>query len=115
LLRITVCSSVVLFCNDEFSSSDLVREFAFYVSCYDLFNDDGFSLVKDIRDLWKHEVRMWMSEIVTNKYFDIADLFGSSIRYKFEDFLIPNYVHGLKETLIRIRNNLDEYIGQLQD
>jgi hypothetical protein len=104
--------------NKSSNSSSLlepIKEFAFYMSANDLFDKNGFSLVNEIRDLWKHEVRMWMSEIVSNKYFDIENLFGSQIRHKFENFLIPPYVPGFKETLIKIRNNLDECINQLSN
>jgi hypothetical protein len=97
------------------SPLDPVMEFAFHVSRNDLFDGDGFSLVKDIHDLWKHEVRMWMMEIVTNKHFDIKDLFGLRMRYGQENFLIPPDVPGLKETLIKIRKNLDDSINQLPD
>ena len=100
---------------DSSSPSELIQEFAGYMIFNDLFDESGFSLVSEIRDLWKHEVRLWMCDRLYNKDFDIENLFGSHIKYVFENFLIPPYIPGFKGTLVKIRNNLDECIGQLQD
>ncbi|MGC1131370.1 MAG: hypothetical protein WA941_01000 [Nitrososphaeraceae archaeon] len=99
--------------SDSSSPSELIQEFALYMKFNDLFDEDGFSLIKEICDLWKHEVRLWMFERLSNKYFDIENLFGSHIRYVYENFFIPPYRPGLKEALIEIRKNLDDCIHQL--
>jgi hypothetical protein len=97
------------------SPSELIQEFALYMNFNDLFDENGLSLVNKIHDLWKHEVRIWMAERVYSKYFDIENIFGPPVRYIFENFLIPPNVPGFRETLIKIRKNLDECINQYPD
>ena len=99
--------------SDTSLPSELIREFAGYMIFNDLFDENGFSLVRETRDLWKHELRLLMCGRLCSKYSEIENLFWSEIGYSFEGFFIPPSISFVKDILTKMRKNLDDCIHQL--
>jgi hypothetical protein len=98
--------------SDTPSLSRLMQEFAEYMIFNDLFDENGSSLVSEMRDLWKHELGLLIGGRLFNKYSDIENLFWPEIKYALEDFFIPPHISLVKKILVRMRKNLDDCIHQ---
>lgn len=83
---------------------------------YDLFDENGKSIISDQKEFAKQGLRISLFELIGDKHFNIEELFVFKKGYLFSrKAMHPTDVKIFKDVFLKIRNNLDSSLKKLSN